>query len=46
MHGHILYIIIHVYECLCMFYVYLYIFIHEKFFTECYKNKYHIYMIN
>jgi len=36
-YGHILYVIIDVYEYFCVFmyvYAYLYIFMHEKFFTE------------
>jgi len=33
MYGHISYIIIHVYEYLCVFmYVYTYLFMHKKFF--------------
>ena len=37
MYEHISYIIIHIYEYLCVFmyiYTYLYIFMHEKFFQD------------
>jgi len=46
MYGHILYIIVHVYEYLCVFmyiYTYLYIFMHDKFFTRK-VMEYHIYL--
>jgi len=43
-YGYISYVIIHIYEYLCVFtyiYTYLYMFMHEEFFTECvYLNKF------